>query len=143
MYTSMKLASLSEQILAAVKPGHENDEEIIGVRKSLVEMKESINKDMREHLEILEDCIPEVTEPPWCAFTDDGKLHAVMAAGRPGDVFKFEEPPKEADGHYLLLTQPHVIQAMIDRIRHLENKANSKVRWTRILEKKGSSNGGA
>ncbi len=143
MHTSIKLVSLSEQILASVKPGHENDEEILALRKSLVKMREEVNKDMLEHFEILEDCIPEVTEAPWCAFTDDGKMYAVMAAGRPGDVFKFEEPPKEADGHYLLLTQPHVIQAMIHRIRHLENEANSKVRWTRILEKKGSSNGGA
>jgi len=131
-YTWMRVIPLFEAVLAAVKPGHEEDEEIVECRKQLEESRRLLDNDMREHLDILEDCLSEVTAPPWCAFSDSGEILAVMAAGRPGDVFKFEEPPKEADAHFLLLNQPHYVKAMIDRIRHLETEAKIENRWTKV-----------
>lgn len=136
MHANLKLIDLFERILVAVKPGHEDDEEIVECRKGLIDLRKRVDEDMLEWMEMLEECIPDVTEGPWCGFTDDGKLYAVMPAGRSGDVFKFEEPPKEADGQYLVLAQPHVVQLMIDRIRKLENQVKSEVRWTSLKEKK-------
>lgn len=132
MYTYMKMIPLYEKILAHIKPGHENDEEIVAARKSLEKIRQEVNEDMREHLEVLDGCLLDVTKPPWCAFSDEGRVLAIMAAGRPGDVFKFDEAPKEADAQYLLLTQPHVIEAMINRIRELETLANVENRWTSV-----------
>lgn len=130
MHANMRLILLYEKILANTKPEHQNDEDIVAGRKDLEKIRQEVNEDMREHLQTLEACLSDVTEPPWCAFSDDDKVLAIMPAGRPGDVFKFEEAPKEADAHYVLLTQPHVIGAMIQRIRKLETLANVENRWT-------------
>ena len=131
-HNDLTLIALFERVLACVKPGSEDDPEIVNARECLADLRKHLNHDMREHLRILEDCIADdVTPPPWCAFGDgeDGIL-AIMKAGREGDVFKFEEAPREEDAHYLLLTQPHYIQAIIHRIRTLETQYDVSPRWT-------------
>lgn len=131
-YTNLRMLDLYERVLGHVKPGDEDAPLIVEGREICENLRKDIAEDARERLEILEECCDDVTEPPWCGFSDDGKTYAVMAAGRPFDVFTFEKPPKEADAHYLLLAQPHIIKAMIDRIRKLEILASieSEQRWT-------------
>lgn len=134
MYIDLEMIEISEKILSYMKPVDGGDgEEIVALKERLKRQKAEICIQMQEHLEIIEECCDDVTQPPWCGFSDDKKVLAVMAAGRPFDVFKFEEPPKDADAHYLLLTQPHIIKAMIGRIRELEGLSEiaAEKRWTK------------
>lgn len=133
MYTDLKMLDLFERIFAHVKPGAEDDEHLAEGRVEMEKLRKQVAENMCEQLSILEECCGDVTPAPWCAFSDDEKIWAIMAAGRPGDVFKFEEPPKEADAHYILLAQPHYIKVMIQRIRHLETQAGieKERRWTK------------
>lgn len=139
MLDNLKMLRLYEKIFhyADERNGNvELDQYLIDGKDELEKLKKSVAEDMREHLEILEECCHDATKPPWCEFSDDGKTMAIMAAGRPFNVFKFEKPPKEADAHYLLLTQPHILEALIGRIRKLESllAMEEEDRWASKLK---------
>lgn len=42
------------------------------------------------------------TKLPWVGFTDQGKLTAIMPAGRDGDICTFAQSPNKADGEFML-----------------------------------------
>ena len=61
----------------------------------------------------------EHTPLPWVGFSDEGKLMAIMPAGRPGDVCTFAQSPSRPDGDLLLRS----VNALPDLIAALEKIA--------------------
>ena len=51
------------------------------------------------------------TKGPWVQFVMDGQCHAIMPAGRPGDVCSFELPPTDADAR-LMTAAPDMLAAL-------------------------------
>jgi hypothetical protein len=80
------------------------------------EMSQAKERHMRGSVDLIRRILPDVTQDPWTAFSDGGKLRAVMPAGRPGDVYAFSESPRKADGEYLLYCQPQVIAWLIAKL---------------------------
>lgn len=52
------------------------------------------------------------TPGPWVGFTDEGRLFAIMPAGRNGDICTFKVPPSEADG-FLMTAAPDLLKALM------------------------------
>lgn len=50
----------------------------------------------------------EHTPGPWVGFSDEGRLVAMMPAGRDGDICSFMVSPSEADGS-LMLAAPDLL----------------------------------
>ncbi len=53
----------------------------------------------------------EHTSGPWVGFSDQGKVVAIMPAGREGDVCTFQQPPSDADARLMILA-PALVEAL-------------------------------
>lgn len=95
------------------KTKEELDRKVEGIFEKMSQAKE---RHMRASVDLIRHILPDVTKDPWTAFSDGGKLRAVMPAGRPGDVYAFSESPRKADGEYILYCQPKVIAWLITQL---------------------------